>query len=58
MFSDAPKGFTAKDVTEIQRLYRTTWRGTGTKDGLFSWESSSGLGMTAKRDVGMTLCHC
>ena len=52
MFSYAPKGFTAKDVAEIQGLYRTTWRGTGTEDGLFSWESTSGLGMTAKRYVG------
>ena len=46
---NAPKRVTNDDVVKIQQQYRTTWHGTGTDDGLFSWESASSLFMTAKR---------
>ena len=45
----ATKGLKPKDVDNIQRIYRTTWHGTGTEGGHFSWESDSGLYMAAER---------
>ena len=49
MYSYMPKRFSAEDVAAIQRLYKTTWRGTGTEGGVFKWESASGLLMAAAR---------
>jgi hypothetical protein len=52
MLSYAPKGFKPEDVVAIQKLYPGSWHGTGTTDGLYSWASSLGLSMTAKRYNG------
>lgn len=49
MYSYMPKRFSAEDVVAIQRLYKTTWRGTGTEGGVFKWESASRLLMAAAR---------
>ena len=45
----ATKGLKPEDVAKFQRKYRTTWHGTGTEGGHFSWESDSGLYMAAER---------
>ena len=45
----APKRLTDAQVKEIQRIYHTIWRGTGTEGGHFMWESYSGLLMGAER---------
>ena len=45
----ATKGLKPQDVDKLQRKYRTTWRGMGTEDGVFNWESDNGLWMTAMR---------
>ena len=50
----ATKGLKPEDVDKLQRRYRTTWRGTGTDGGLFSWESTNGLWMVAERLKDMT----
>ena len=48
----ATKGLKPEDVEKLKRRYRTTWRGTGTDGGLFSWESANGLSMVAERHEG------
>ena len=48
----ATKGLKPEDVDKLQRRYRTTWRGTGTDGGVFTWESANGLWMTAERHEG------
>src|SRR5258708_32312795 len=48
----ASKSLTDDDVEAMQRQYRTTWRGTGTFNGVFSWESGSNLYMGASRHEG------
>jgi hypothetical protein len=48
-FTYSPKQWTADDVVQTQQLYPTRWYGTSTENGLFSWQSKSGLMMTAKR---------
>src|SRR6516165_6184217 len=45
----ATKGLKPEDVDRLQRRYRTTWRGTGTDGGVFTWESANGLWMAAER---------
>jgi hypothetical protein len=46
----APLRLSPEDVAGIQREYPGSWQGTGTADGLFSWESDKGLHMAAKRE--------
>jgi hypothetical protein len=48
----ATKGLKPEDVDKLQRRYRTTWRGTGTDGGVFTWESANGLSMAAERHEG------
>ena len=48
----ATKGLKPEDVDKLQRRYRTTWRGTGTDGGVFTWESANGLWMVAQRHEG------
>src|SRR5438034_5706667 len=48
----ATKGLKPEDVDKLQRRYRTTWRGTGTDGGVFTWESANGLWMAAERHEG------
>lgn len=48
----ATKGLKPEDVDKLQRRYPTTWRGTGTDGGVFTWESANGLWMTAERHEG------
>ena len=48
----ATKGLKPEDVDKLQRGYRTTWRGTGTDGGVFTWESANGLWMLAERHEG------
>jgi hypothetical protein len=48
----ATKGLKPQDVDKLQRKYRSTWRGMGTEDGVFNWESDNGLWMTAMRLQG------
>jgi len=48
----AAEGLKPEDVDNLQRRYRTTWRGTGIEDGHFGWESDSGLYMGAERLEG------
>ena len=48
-FLYSAKRLSAEDVFKIQRTYRTTWYGTGTEGGNFTWESRSGLWMGAQR---------
>ena len=45
----APMRLTDAQVKEIQRIYHTSWRGMGTTDGVYSWESASNLYMVAFR---------
>jgi hypothetical protein len=45
----APKRLTNDDVAAIQPQYKTPWYGTGTKDGVYSWQTISGLQMRAYR---------
>ena len=49
MCSVSPKRFSPKDVVDIQHLYPGTWRGTGVKDGIYSWVLANRLEMTAQR---------
>jgi hypothetical protein len=42
-------GFTATEVDKLQRKYHTAWHGTGIRNGVFTWESASGLQMMASR---------
>jgi hypothetical protein len=51
MYTVTPERFSPKDIVDIQNLYPTSWRGTGVKDGTYSWESRNGLGMIAQRHV-------
>jgi hypothetical protein len=51
----APKRLTDDDVKAMQRQYRTTWRGTGTFNGVFSWESGSNLYMGESRHESFDL---
>ena len=48
----ATKGLKPEDVDKLQRRYPTTWRGTGTDGGVFTWESANGLWMAAERHEG------
>ena len=49
MYTITPERFSPKDIVDIQNLYPTSWRGTGVKDGIYSWQSRNGLGMIAQR---------
>lgn len=48
----ATKRLKPEDVDKLQRRYSTTWRGTGTNGGVFTWESANGLSMVAERHEG------